>query len=55
MTPLSVTRFLYKNLPNLVSILGVLPLAILFFEEGFQYLIPLIIYNNVMDDLNIPT
>ncbi len=44
--------FLYKNLPNIVSILGVLPLTILFFKDGFQYLIPLIIYNNIMDDLD---
>jgi phosphatidylserine synthase len=44
--------FLYKNLPNIVSILGVLPLTILFVKDGFQYLIPLIIYNNVMDDLD---
>ena len=44
--------FLYKNLPNIVSLLGVLPLAILFFKDGFQYLIPLIIYNNIMDDLD---
>ena len=43
---------LYKNLPNIVSILGVLPLSILFFKDGFQYLIPLIIYNNIMDDLD---
>ena len=44
--------FLYKNLPNIVSLLGVLPLSILFFKDGFQYLIPLIIYNNIMDDLD---
>lgn len=44
--------FFYKNLPNIVSVLGVLPLAILFFKDGFQYLIPLIIYNNIMDDLD---
>jgi len=43
---------LYKNLPNIVSLLGVLPLSILFFKDGFQYLIPLIIYNNIMDDLD---
>jgi phosphatidylglycerophosphate synthase len=43
---------IYKNLPNIVSLLGVLPLTILFFENGFQYLIPLIIYNNIMDDLD---
>ncbi len=41
-----------KNLANIVSILGVLPICILFGEHGFQYLIPLIIYNNVMDDLD---
>ncbi len=44
--------FFYRNIPNIVSILGVLPLAILFFKDGFQYLIPLIIYNNIMDDLD---
>ena len=43
---------IYKNLPNIVSLLGVLPLSILFFKDGFQYLIPLIIYNNIMDDLD---
>lgn len=48
----STRMFLYKNLPNIVSLLGVLPLTLLFFEGGFQYLIPLIIYNNIMDDLD---
>ncbi len=48
----STRMFLYKNLPNIVSLLGVLPLTILFFKDGFQYLIPLIIYNNIMDDLD---
>jgi phosphatidylglycerophosphate synthase len=43
---------LYKNIPNIVSILGVVPLAMLFLEGGFQYLLPLILYNNVMDDLD---
>ena len=52
MKDLGVGRFTYRNLPNIVSILGVLPLAILFMEGGFQYLIPLIIYNNIMDDLD---
>ena len=47
-----VLRFLYKNIPNIVSLLGVLPLTILFLKNGFQYLIPLIIYNNIMDDLD---
>jgi len=52
MKDLGVGRFIYRNLPNIVSILGILPLAILFLEGGFQYLIPLIIYNNIMDDLD---
>ncbi|MBW1885662.1 MAG: CDP-alcohol phosphatidyltransferase family protein, partial [Deltaproteobacteria bacterium] len=43
---------LYKNIPNIVSILGVVPLAMLFLEDGFQYLLPLLLYNNVMDDLD---
>ena len=42
----------YRNIPNIVSILGVVPLAMLFLEDGFQYLLPLILYNNVMDDLD---
>ena len=42
----------YKNIPNIVSILGVVPLAMLFLEGGFQYLLPLILYNNVIDDLD---
>jgi len=42
----------YKNIPNIVSILGILPLALLFVDNGYQYIIPLIIYNNIMDDLD---
>ena len=45
-------RIIYRNIPNIVSILGVLPLALLFEENGFQYIIPLIVYNNIMDDLD---
>ncbi len=45
-------NFLYRNLANIVSILGVLPLTLLFMEDGYRYLIPLIIFNNVMDDLD---
>jgi phosphatidylserine synthase len=41
-----------RNLANVVSILGVLPICILFAEDGYQFLIPLIIFNNVMDDLD---
>ena len=46
------SNLIYRNLANAVSILGVLPLCILFREGGYQFLIPLIIYNNVMDDLD---
>ena len=48
-TPL---KHIYRNLPNIVSILGVLPLCILLREDAFVYLCPLIIFNNVMDDLD---
>lgn len=43
---------IYKNIPNIVSILGVVPLAVLLRGDGFQYLLPLLLYNNVMDDLD---
>jgi len=46
------TNFIYRNLANATSLLGVLPLAILFLENGYQYVIPLIIFNNFMDDLD---
>ena len=45
-------NFVYRNLANVTSILGVLPLVLLFLDEGYRYLIPLIIFNNVMDDLD---
>ncbi|KRT55002.1 CDP-alcohol phosphatidyltransferase family protein [endosymbiont of Ridgeia piscesae] len=45
-------NFLYRNLANVTSILGVLPLVLLFFDDGYRYVIPLIIFNNVMDDLD---
>ena len=45
-------NFLYRNLANITSILGVLPLVLLFFDDGYRYVIPLIIFNNVMDDLD---
>jgi len=44
--------FLYRNIPNMISLLGVIPLLLLFVEDGYQYLIPLIIFNNIMDDLD---
>ena len=43
---------IYRNLPNIVSILGVLPIGLLLLPEGHLFLIPLIIYNNIMDDLD---
>jgi phosphatidylglycerophosphate synthase len=30
----------------------VLPLVLLFFDDGYRYVIPLIIFNNVMNDLD---
>lgn len=48
----SLRNYLYKNTANITSILGVLPLLLLYFEDGYHYLIPLIIFNNVMDDLD---
>jgi len=44
--------FLYKNLANIASLVGVLPLLLLYVENGYHYLIPLILFNNVMDDLD---
>ncbi len=46
------SNFIYRNLANATSLLGVLPLAVLFLDDGYQYLIPLIIFNNFMDDLD---
>jgi phosphatidylserine synthase len=48
----NMQTFIYRNLPNIISVLGVLPLVILFIDNGFQYLLPLIIFNNIMDDLD---
>lgn len=42
----------YEHIPNIVSVLGILPLALLFVDDGYQYIIPLIIFNNIMDDLD---
>ncbi len=44
--------FIYRNLANATSLLGVLPLAVLFLDDGYRYVIPLIIFNNFMDDLD---
>ena len=48
-TPL---KQIYRNLPNIISILGVLPLCILLRADAFVYLCPLIVFNNIMDDLD---
>ncbi len=48
-TPL---KQIYRHLPNIVSILGVLPLCVLLREDAFLYLCPLIVFNNIMDDLD---
>jgi len=45
-------NFFYRNLANATSILGVLPMVLLFLDDGYAYLLPLIIFNNVMDDLD---
>ncbi len=45
-------KHIYRNLPNIVSILGLLPLCLLLREDAFVYLCPLIIFNNIMDDLD---
>ena len=41
-----------RHAANFVSILGVLPIAVLVFDGGRDYLIPLMLYNNIMDDLD---
>ena len=43
---------IYRNLPNIISILGVLPLCILLLDDGFAFLGALIVFNNIMDDLD---
>lgn len=42
----------HRNVPNSVSMLGVIILSVLFLDDGFQYFIPVVILNNVMDDLD---
>jgi len=41
-----------RNLANVVSLLGVLPVCVLFLNDGYRYVVPLIVYNNIMDDLD---
>jgi phosphatidylglycerophosphate synthase len=42
----------YRNIANAVSLLGIIPLPILVMSGGYTYVIPLMIYNNIMDDLD---
>lgn len=41
-----------RQLANVASILGLLPLCLLFVVDGYELLIPFIVYNNFMDDLD---
>ena len=41
-----------RQAANLVSILGVLPIGLLVLDGGRDYLMPLMLYNNLMDDLD---
>ena len=41
-----------RQAANAVSILGVLPIGLLVLDGGRDYLIPLMLYNNIMDDLD---
>jgi len=43
---------IYRNLPNIVSVLGVLPICILLLDNGYAYLGALIVFNNIVDDLD---
>ena len=45
------SRFV-RNLANGLSLLGVLPVCVLFLDDGYQYILPLIVFNNIMDDLD---
>lgn len=47
-----MANFVYRNLANATSLLGVLPLVVLFLDDGYQYLLPLIVFNNFADDLD---
>ena len=43
---------IFRNLANITSVLGVLPLCLLLTAEGHKYLPGLIVYSNMMDDLD---
>jgi len=41
-----------KNLANVASILGILPIPLLFLPGGYRYVVPVIMFNLIMDDLD---
>jgi len=45
-------NFIYRNLANAISVLGVLPLVVLFLDDGYRHVVPLILFNNFMDDFD---
>ena len=45
-------NFVYRNLANATSVLGVLPLVVLFLDDGYRYVVPLILFNSFMDDFD---
>jgi phosphatidylserine synthase len=45
-------EWIVRNLANGISLLGVLPIAVLFFDDGYRYILPLIVFNNFIDDLD---
>ena len=45
-------NFVYRNLANAMSVLGVLPLVVLFLDDGYRYVVPLILFNSFMDDFD---
>jgi len=46
------TGLVHRNIANAVSLLGIIPLPLLFMNGGYKFVIPLMIYNNIMDDLD---
>lgn len=49
---MNALRAAYRNLPNAVSVLGVVPLIALFTPVGPRYLAELIFFTNLMDDVD---
>jgi phosphatidylglycerophosphate synthase len=49
---MSVHPLIVKNLANIVSMLGVLSVSVLYVDGGYRFVIPIIVFNNIMDDLD---